>query len=280
MDYALSGATFDEGGIIVIDCELYSEQAQQFVDDLDKIRIELGENNNLVYIALLQIAAEEKFKLHASSEKDIIDGLKKLDENKWCHIDDFDLLDTKYIRRKSDPLYLTHQHQPIPRKIHIKLIPDQDLVHENRKLLPLFDVIGRILTLTLINKLIWRYGLYAGCDLVTHPAPTSLSSELWSIQKVFKELDLDEIAKYSHDVVRLIASDQTIEHIVSEFSSVSYEKRGLKGSDYSHILSTTKIFVGAKGWKEIATTENINLLMNNTSLELKLGRQKVNNKLV
>ena len=154
------------------------------------------------------------------------------------------------------------------------------MVHENRKLLPLFDLIGRIFTLTLINKLVWKYGLYAGCDLITHTGPVSLSCEIWSVPKVLKELDLDEIAEYSHDILRYMASDQTIDRIVSEYTSVKYEKNRFSGPDYTHILSTTKMLVGAKGWKEIATAENIKLLMNNTSLEVKIGKQKVKNKLL
>jgi hypothetical protein len=275
IDYAAHGATYEEGGIIVVDIDAYTEESKQLIEHIELTRIKFGEDNSLVTLGLLQIVAEKPNKLHVEDKAGLLEGLQLLDSQFWQQLDNVGMLDTKSARRNSSTIYLTDEHQSTPRKLSLSLRLDDSFARSNRMLMPLFYVLARVFCLTMSDRLAWKYGAYMSQDAIAQASPAKLVGTLLVPRLIPGALNMQEAAEIVYDVARHMATDQTLGRIAREFSSVSYSQRASQAPGYGDILRSSKILVGAKGWEEIASLKNLQLLLAHSSIELKFGRQKI-----
>lgn len=92
------------GGIICIDIELYTEAAITLSDNLPTLAIELNEET--ISIAATQILAEKEEPIGGTGYDNVRRALEDLHKQPWQNIDDIALIDTKKIRKKTDPFYI------------------------------------------------------------------------------------------------------------------------------------------------------------------------------
>ncbi len=269
LDYAAHGTTFEEGGVITVDIELYSDEAVAQTSAIEQLHIDFGDENKNVLLALYQIGAEEEWTVGITDGQKVLDELILLDQQRWQSIDELTVIDTRTIRRKNPPIYLTVDRQPKPRKLHVSLKHDKEL---NALQAALFNSVSRVLLLTVTNKIVEQYGFYAG-ELRGTPSPLSVTSELLVFPILWKDIDIDEVLISAEKVLNQMITPTTIERIAHDVGVVDYLDHSRLAPDFERILNQTRVIVGAAGWNSIATPDEIGAILAGAELVIKKGRQ-------
>lgn len=272
LDYGVHGTTFEHGGVITVECSLYSREAIRLGDEIEQLHIDFGKDNSNITKALFQIAAEEPYVPYVSNRKTVTEELSRLDNQPWRSVDSIDILDTKAIRRKNKLLYLTHQKQIKPRQIQVTISLDRDFANSHREILPLFVFVGRVILLTASNRTCAAHGLYSG---ELYPKTyTSLTSELLVSKQGSLNVSIETMSDVVKETTLQVLNHATYTRLEDELSSVRYELGSNVMPNFEDILTQTGILMGAIGWRKTATIDNIKLLLEHTSIEIKFGRDK------
>lgn len=273
LDYGAYGTTYERSGIITIECWLYSPEAIALESEIEQLRIDLGEENRNVSIALHQITAEEPFKLYVSNKAKTMQELEKIAAAQWSHIDTFGTFDSKSTRRRVGPIYLTHQQQTTPRQLRFTVSLDKDTAHKHRNLLPLFVFIGRMILLTTNNRVAAIHGAYSG-EFHVSELPSVISYS--SITKQAVSLtSMQDISETIQSTLASMLHTKTLTRIATNLSAIDYASDLYAAPSFEHSFTETGILLGAQGWRTIATIENIENLLRHSTVEIKLGRQKM-----
>lgn len=272
-DYALNGTTYEQGGIIEINCELYSSKAMEIAENIMAIKIDFGKDNKNVTHALLQMTAEEQNKLYVTDKQLLLAELRTLDATTWRNVEALSFIDTKGHRRKTPPIYLTDTKQPAPRKLKLHLTLDGDFASTHRTLLPLFNIAARFLALTLTDVITKEYGYYAGELYGAQPVP-SMTSELLVAPRIANNVDLGLIAGHTKEILEQMTSAPVLEAFADTLSSISYTTGSPEAPNLERIMHETGIYIGTAGWQETATTRNLWQVLGKMDLELTFGHRR------
>lgn len=270
LDYAAHGTTFDEGGIIVVDIELYTDEAQKWLTQIEQLSIDLSEDNENITIALLQITAEESDKLIITNKRKVVEELNVLNATPWRAIDDLDYIDSRTIRRKHTPIYLTDQPQTKPRALTITFKPNTPL---NGAQAALFNLIGRLFLFTVSDRVAYTYGLYVNA-MHGNPDTSSVTSTLYLPSRQTDATNINEVAQSSREAMCHILSAGIIERFVQDMAKSNYLMHSQLAPNFERTLNEVRVLMGAKGWQQIATEENILTLLKVGTIDARFGRQK------
>lgn len=271
LDYAAHGTTYEEGGVITVECNLYSSEAIALGSEIEQLRIDLGKENCNVSTALHQIVAEEPNKLYVGDKVKLLQEIKRLDNEPWQSIDNLGILDTKTIRRKNTLIYLTDKKQARPQMMRLSIRLNKDFADTHRELLPLFMFVGRIILLAAGNQVAAAHGAYAGklygknqLSLISELSITKQTPTLTSIEKARETIQ---------EMLRHMLNDATYARIVANLSSMNYETTPCEALNLNELLTETNVLIGTIGWLSIATSDNIKNLLKQATLEVKLGHE-------
>lgn len=271
LDLATWGATYEQGGIIEVVCELYTEQAQSLIGEINQLHIDLSDES--IARQLRAISAEESWKLFVTDKNEILDDLKQLDSATWAQADTIEYIDTRKIRRKNPPLYLTNVKAPRARKLHIQSTLDDKFAASHPELTPLFNVLSRWFLLTIADQIAISRGYFTG-ELTGRSSPVSVSSELKVAQYVEAAVDLSSDRHLVADILQTMTKTAMIEEYVKVLCNTSYKSNLYLAPDTERILTQTGVYVGGAGWQHIATAASIRDILSHTRLMLSYGQQK------
>lgn len=274
LDYFAHGMTFEEGGMIVVECGLYTDEAITCLDDIKSLNINLGDDGSHVYHALMQITAEESYRLSGTNKQKIMEEVTRLDASPWQSADATSVIDTKSIRRRHTPLSLTREPQPTPRQLHISLRLDVSFAAVNRKLVALSAALNRFLLLSITNQVTKYSPLYPG-ELYGSVRANSMTSELLAAPSITRQIDIESLAETALRTIHYMYSSKGISRFARYLKNASYQDRYYDSPDIEKMLNETGVFVGSKGWQEIADDNNSLAVLRQTTLVLTLGRKKV-----
>lgn len=269
VDYAASGATYDEGGVIVVDVELYSSRAQEYAGGISELKIDLDPSGGNIERALLQMSAEESWRIHISDKLKTVAMLQSLDTAPWLWLDEIDAIDTRSIRRKLDPIYLTNKVQAKPRVLSITL-RNKPVVGEACAALLAF--VSRIALLTVSNMVTGRYGHYAG-DITYSRGLSATRSSLLVASYPRVDVNVPEVSKYTKELIGKMFSRELCERIAQDLNTTNYANQSYVAPNYERILQQSGVLVGSKGWQQI-TWKDVHDVLNGATLEVKYGRTK------
>src|SRR5690554_3606901 len=100
LDYWITGTTFEQGGLVKVSYDLYSDAAIALEEDIQKNLLDL-EDTTQISRALSQIVAEEPLVLQITNKQRLLKELGKLDNKPWLIDDEVDAIDTKNIRLRN-----------------------------------------------------------------------------------------------------------------------------------------------------------------------------------
>ena len=270
LDYSASGTTFDEGGVILVDVYLYSDEAKKYKNELENLSIEFGIENDNVTTAALRITAEEHTQLYIADTKKVLSELQTLDAMPWLNIDNVRYIDTRSTRRKNAPLYLTNHQQKKPRQLSITLECSRPLEALERAL---YTMLGRTLLFTISDKLAYHYGLYVK-QISNDPKKMSPKTVLLVPSWRSNDIATNKAAQIAKEAASAFSSDATIKRFIDDLISTNYLERSHLAPDFERILKETQVLIGTKGWQEVATIRNIERLLNESTLRVRYGRQE------
>ncbi len=279
LDYAATGTTYEQGGIISVDVELYTEQTLVFEQELQHIPIDFGPHNQTVSLELARMSAEKEDKLYITDKQLVLSMLQELDNTPWLHIDTINQIDTTKIRHKFDPIYTTNIPQTKPRQLHVTLNLDEEFAKNNRQVAPLFNLIARIYALAFESQLAAHFGFY-GDDLDGRPRPLTVRRKLVALRQYTADIDMSTLTQLASSVSKYVFSSEVIDRIARSLRNTNYRDDILSAQSIDRIITETGVLTGSAGWRAIATAKNINDILANTSLTIKFGRQKITRPLI
>ena len=269
-DYNFYGRTYYKG-LIYIELEVFCESKLDFNKILQNLHLNFTEKN--ITICISQIVAEKQSILRGGSIKVLTDFLKKLHNEKWIKIDDYGIINSKDNRQKPYPLFIPKDSEIKLKelKIAIKLAPD--IVKNNHELVPLFRQFSHIIVDNLENIICDKYGLFFIKDSFKLNESASLTATL-RIGTLDFELN-DSLSQITKKLIQSMLKNNVFEKFVKKLSSISNKNNVNNLIDFENNHKETMFFIGSKGWKQIATMKNIDIFLNNSSIEFSLGKKKI-----
>lgn len=269
LDYCIIGKTY-YGGVIYVQIELYTDQAIQLAKELPRVAIRTDLDSILV--ATNQILAEKQEPIVMTSHDVVIKDLQHLQAQSWQEIDQIKQIDTKSVRRRSGSFYIAEGKPVISSKLSVNLILDKEIVVRRRDLLPLFQQMSQIIMGNIISDFADAHGYYSVDESFKLRADSAVYSNIFRIGKA--NVQLDESRSNILELVRDMRNDGTFERLSRQLRAVSYFDWQTITPNLERMYEDTLIFIGTKGWEEIATPENCELLLEHTSATVKFGREK------
>ena len=276
VDYALNGKTY-HGGIIVIDISLYTAQAIAVADQIADISIEMNERT--VKIALAQLIAEIEEPFESMGYQAIADYLLALDVLPWQLMDDVTSIDVKQVRRAAGPLYIVEGASIASRKLTATAILPKEFAASHRNLLPLFRQIAWVIISSWQYKIADGYGLFSFDDwYMTHKNGVSVSN-VFKVART-NDIDVPAVLTTCRETVDDLRRSGAFERFMNELQGVSYYERSDSAPMYEDNYESTLLFLGSKGWQEVATRENCDTVLKNMMVEISFKKDKVSKRLI
>lgn len=273
LDYSAHGKTFNQGGIISIEIELYTDLAFKFEEKIYNLSIDFGDNNRNISTEVARIIAEEHHKLYIQDSSKIIEALTLLDQSPWRHIDEINQLNTQNTRKQSNPLYLVDELSAKPHSLSATLSLNDSFAHKNPSLAPLFSVISRIILLSIGDAYSSHFGFYSS-HLTGKIKPLTATHTLTVAPLSAKLVTIDQLILLSNEVTNYVLSSATIGRLVETLQLTDYRKEVLLAQNFETILEETGVLTGSAGWRTIATRSNIEQVIAHTTLSLSFKHQK------
>ncbi len=278
LDYSLIGKTYHEG-IIVIDIELYSAKAREAAAAIPTLTLTFDKRS--VEIAACQLMAELEGPPRGTTYDALVAALEDLERQPWLPLDELTTVDVKKVRRRAGPLYIS-EGAPVPtRRVTISLLLDPEVAASHRHLLPLFRAITGFVSLTCSDAVADAFGFFCSQDtFVSTPKATGMRAILLAPRVRECDIAPSKIIALCQETRTTLQDAGAFTRLVEDFRCISYSERYEFAPNLETIYEDTLILVGAKGWRDLANEENCTLLLAHTSLEVKVGRDKVTARLL
>ena len=267
-DYNLSAKTY-HGGIICIEYIQFTNNRRiNFKKIISNLKIDF--KTNITDIAISQIIVEKKSLIHASSYDNVISELIKLHNEQWLDIDNFGLFNAKEIRRKSYPLCLVEGRVPKIINLDVCLKLNVQLDQTNQFFIPLFRQIAYLILTNIENSICDSYGAFEDKLLFKNNKLIELVSKTKILEN---NISLDnQFISFIKEQINSLIDSGAINRLANNLSSMSYKMNPNKTVDLQNNYEDTLFIIGSKGWRKAATKKNIEFLISNSSLEIKLGK--------
>lgn len=276
LDYSARGVAYEQGGIIIIYIDLYTEKARSLSHRLEDLFIDYGANKLHLSTEILRIMTEEDYELEFDLEDinrddgPLLQELDKLHQLPWQHLDQLDIIDSKSIQLAKSPITLTNYPQAKPEEVLVAI----EINNKYHHLAAVFSELSRIMLFTISFRLCSNYGLYED-DITGSASPLATTAHLNILPAETHRINLTETQNLIRDTLSHMVNSGIKTRLADYLNNLSYSNHPYDAPDNERILTEYGILVGSSGWKKLATTENIDLLLNNCKFTLKLKDQNL-----
>lgn len=274
LDYELSGQTHPSG-IIYIDLQAHSERASGLAKEVEDLKIIVS--NEYLATAASQLIAERQHAYETSGVEAVRKALVELDNTPWQNLDRISSIDTLGVKRKSKPFYINAEVNLPAKKLEVSVTVEEGFGVEYRQLLPLFRLMCFLVLDTVEVKLSDKFGFYPMKNDFKNTKNRVGQTSYFNIPNG-DETGIDEVLESAIDIVRYIKSHDGFIRLVDDASKINYWNYSSAAPNALFSLTDTGIVQGAKGWGEIATKENAELILRNIVISVKKGRSVTNKK--
>jgi hypothetical protein len=268
LDYSCRGTTYDSG-LVHIEVDAYTPDAEQILEKTNKLILSF--NTTDLERVLAQIVAEEKHYVYGDDVSKVQKALETIQNSPWQTLESLTILDVHKLRRSRKSLWMTDKPAKI-KTLSCDLVLDVDFAQKNRHLIPIFDVVAYIIQENLARELTSHAGYYREDNPSTYTNKTAKVSQkltAWAraIPKLTDERQITEVL-----VTRLF--DAGIVQRISSFLMQSTYALTFEAPNETSLFEASGILVGAAGWHQIGTEENIREVLQHTTLQLVYGKEK------
>lgn len=269
LDYALNGATYDSG-VIIISAECYAKTSAKLLQELAMMKTDFGKAPFYLPIsrALSQIIAEEPEAIFIGDVDTIIGELRLLDDQPWQDLDSVELLpkDVHGDKKLLDLMYTTDQSAVKPRKIKLQLqLSDQSI-----ELRILWRELVRFLNLSIGQKVCQEFGTYFTDESVKDSANSTTVVSIFLVNShILPATKIEEIAASVKNTLGTITMPEVLQRFANYLSLASYSTNPHAAPDEDRILREFDAILGSAGWKKIASVENLTKVLQATRITVK-----------
>lgn len=269
LDFSISGSTHEQGGVVVVDYQAYNEQAAEMIPVIKSFKTQINEQK--VQTALQQIYAEEEYEVFISDQKKTLEELHSIASASWQDLDEIGAIDTRGLRRRAQPVYLTHDPAPQPTIVKISLELNQEFALDNRASVAVFATVARFILFSSAYNLATNTGSY-NADIYSSNDGLRVTTEL-HFSGTPSLLDKESISSDILSSIEHIKKHGGIERLSKDLRSVSYLDNSHKAPDFERTLLESGVLLGSKGWAENASTEKILEIIENSRLVVSVSRK-------
>lgn len=270
LDYAINGATY-ESGVIIVSAETYTAKAQQFLEQLKTTKVDLGEAASgyaPVARALSQLLAEEPEALFVGDTEAIIHELRRLDCESWQNLDNVQQLPPQTLKQieASDLIYAVDQPAKPPRKVVLQFIYE----NYNLELLPLWHQFTHFLSLSIGQRIchdFWAYFSHKTVELKGGSA--KLDCAFLLNPQTQPNASAKDILRAARKILPEFTTDEIKKRFIAYLQAASYSSNPFAAPNEDQILRDTGILTGAAGWRKIATAQNIEYVLEKLQINAK-----------
>lgn len=276
LDFSISGTTYERGGFIVIDYRAYGDAAVKMIDEIKEFKVQISRQS--IETALQQVGAEEEYEVYVSDFKRLDKELRQLELVQWENIDGFKLIDTKGMRRRAHPVYLTHDKSSRPKIVKISLELDKKFASENRVAVAIFSTIARFILFSSSYRMAARTGSY-NADMYSENEGYKMSVELHFVKNVSPpsaEYFAEElVASYQY-----IKEKEGLGRLSKDLASMSYFENAHQAPDFERTLNETGVLIGSEAWRSYANIDSILKTFENTEVSVRASRKTARARLI
>lgn len=246
---------------------VYSKRHIDFNRLVQSIDIDLCDNN--IGIGINQIIAEKNSPLSSRHSSKISQRLHDIHETKWIKIDDLGFYDAKEQKINYSALYLSEGKTKNPR-LDIVI----NFNNDDRKLLPLFRHIAHFIMANVQSEICIQYGAFGeATKLVSKSNNTRLIDNL---RMGLSKPDIKDINSTVKDTLIVLSKNMTYDRLIEEIKNTKYARQPYYTKEIENTYIDTLCIVGSRGWKEIATKDNLQKILDNTKIEIHYAKQRSN----
>jgi hypothetical protein len=276
LDYSLSGNTH-QTGIIYIKLETYTELAKDFAKNVEHIKLTLS--NDALSVAASQLIAENEFAYTGLGIAEVKKHLEALDELLWQDIDSVTTIDTKGTKRQSKPYYIDTNH-PLPaKKMFFTLEVKESSIQDFRQLLPLIRLMCFLISDTYETVLSDKYSLYSLDGEFINTSKITGYVSTFNIPEGHS-IDKEEVLRTVSEIIRYISFYGGFKRFALELNDISHKSASSISPNALHNLTDTGVLIGSAGWRQIATENNIEMIVKSLTLSIRTGKEKSSRKYV
>lgn len=276
VDYVLNGKMY-HGGVMVIEFVAYSDKAVECIKELAPLDLTI--NEDVMLNAWNQVESEKQELFGHSGFDNILAGLKELDSISWEAFDKLDVIDLNDVRRQTKPFYISSDKMKPTKPFVIDLYLDPATIRDKRELLPLAN---QMLSLVGINTqyfLTREMGIYFDDESVHYDK----KSMVYRLKfKTYPEFDFTD--KYLNDAFMYVTAQlykgNAFKRLCEELQSIPPSLEYWVGPPIGWVYESSLQVVGARGWKRLATEENVRELLYAIHMEAKFGKRRISLKTV
>ena len=269
IDYFYDARTYLDG-LIHISLHLYSKDAVAHADHI--VRLDPSFDEDTVNIALLEIMAEKQMEV-SGDIAELMRLLKELHKSPWLPIDEVGVLDVR--SNKLSPRAIKLHSVPADNFKMMKCeitLSNKELKRPLNYVQPLFSVLAEAISNNLTDMLARDYA-YFGYDVTD-----SYDSHAMSYTKYYRvhQEQIDGLSTEAEDCEAMMAtllSNGLIKKTHAYLTRANFSLP-LEAPDALAFYEKSGLLVGGQGWRDIATTENIEIVLQSMSISLSLGRTR------
>lgn len=264
IDYDLVGKTY-HGGFVYIELSSYSKSASLNKRVISKL--DLGLNKERVEIALGQISAEINKTLHVPSMDSLFETINELHVKPWYSIEELDLMDVKEFHDSNNTS--VQLGSSIKSKQIVVSVIANNLAYKKREFITLTRQLYKAISDNLSDTLCDTFGLFQAGDSFKQKSAYRLDTTLLtSDQHLELEYGYELLAK---QLIASMVKDGAFARLSKNLRTMSYRDDTMSAVSIESNYEDTLAIIGSKGWKRIATIENIRFILEDSEIVIKMG---------
>ncbi|MFZ2126211.1 MAG: hypothetical protein WAV04_01750 [Candidatus Microsaccharimonas sp.] len=268
IDYDLVGKTY-HGGFVYIELSSYNKLTSLNQRVMSRLDLELNEER--VDIALGQVSAEIKKTLHVSNMDSLVERIKTLHAEPWYSIEELDQLDFKLFHDSNEGSI--QLGGPVKSKQIAVSIIAKDSTSKNREYIALTRQLYKAVSDNLADTFCDTFGLFDAGDSFQRQTTHRLDTVLLTSDKHLELEDGYELL--AKQLINSMVKDGAFARLSKNLKDMSYRKDTMSAVSIESNYEDTLTVIGLKGWKRIATIENIYSILEGSDVVIKMGNTTI-----
>jgi hypothetical protein len=267
IDYHIDARAY-LSGMVYIEILFYSDKAVTLSDEI--LRLEPKFNEDSIDGSLWQIMAEKQCSIFSKNDK-IKEQLKLMQKYPWQTMDELATLDILDNRKAAIDFECTPTAKRNFKRLKCEIILETTFAKQNPKLTVLFTVLSYVLTdniSVMLSDDFYYFGTGNSC-IYSNKVTKGVAN---FIRHREQNPQLTDELLACKDCIKDMFANGVLERMVSFLQASTY-KEPHKTPDEIKLYEATGILIGPRGWRAIATKQNIDNIINSTTLKLTYGKE-------
>lgn len=270
LDYFISARAY-YCGIVEVNLELYTAGAKSLADAIPLLEPDF--TDNAVNGALIQILAEKRAVVKHLDPQIVLKKLRQYQATPWQPFDDLavrNAADHKKSRRGLELVKRNDRHFMILRQ---DIILDTSFANRDKLTYwPLFYVLSTFLNKNLQEDIPDNLYCYTYDDFGRYLPQLVKETNLYRVDKRQASKLTDEI-EVTKDLVEKMINDGCLARLASFLQSTS-SSVSFSSPDSEELYQRAALLIGAAGWRQVGSEENIRDTMEHMSITFSLSKTK------